>query len=311
MNIKYCFLILHFKDDALTRRAVDSIKKLNDIIEAKIIIVDNGSGNGSGEKLQNYYCDDSLVDVLLLKENYGFSKGNNIGYRHILNKYSPKYIIVMNNDILFPDSEFLNMLDRLYHDTKFYVAGPDVFVPQRYWHSSPLRDHHLTDEEFEVYKQHWSQLVQEYQKDFSLKTLKSYLLEEFRDTIALKLFYKTRRILLGNPSTYNKRLYNCVLQGSCIILSENFIKTNENVFVPETFLYEEENILTQRCISNNWDIVYFPELQVFHTCQGSTLKKKQSYSNFKKKKISEIRHVQEAIVVYDTFRMENKHDGSN
>lgn len=308
MNAKYLFLVLHYKDDALTRRAVDSIKKLNGINEAKIIIVDNGSKNGSGDRLQNHYYDDSLVEVLLLKENYGFSKGNNIGYQYIIKKYSPKYIVIINNDILFPDSNFLNVLDSLYLETSFYVAGPDVFVPQRYWHSSPLREHYLTDEEFKVYKQHWSQLIQEYQKPFSMKTVKNYILEELMDTIILKAFYKYRRIIFGNPSTYDKRFYNCVLQGSCIIISELFINQNEDVFIPETFLYEEENILTQRCIKNGWSIIYFPELHVHHTCQGSTLKKKQSYIEYKKKKIVEIKYVQEAIIVYEKFRTEYKRD---
>ena len=72
------FVILHYQ-------AVDeTISCIETIIEKvsgnkKVIVVDNGSPNGTGELLQEKYKGFDCVCVVSTKKNLGFAKGNNIG----------------------------------------------------------------------------------------------------------------------------------------------------------------------------------------------------------------------------------------
>jgi GT2 family glycosyltransferase len=69
----------------------------------EIIVVDNGSSDGSVPFLLGRYPD---VQVITLKKNYGFSKAVNEGIK----RASGQYIILLNNDTL-PESEwFVNLL---------------------------------------------------------------------------------------------------------------------------------------------------------------------------------------------------------
>ena len=53
-------------------------------------------------------------------------------------------------------------------------------------------------------------------------------------------------------------------------------------------MYGEEDILTWRCLKNDWEIKYLPEIQVWHTCQGSLQLTKMSYRQFCEKMLSTI-----------------------
>lgn len=93
-----CYVILHYKNIDDTIKCVKSLKNTTDY-SSRYIIVDNGSGDGSGEKLRQLYSNDAQCDVLLLPENLGFSKGNNEGYQYAKQKYNPDYIVISNNNV--------------------------------------------------------------------------------------------------------------------------------------------------------------------------------------------------------------------
>ncbi len=60
-----------------------------------IILVDNGSKDGSLEYLKKKHADVSLI---ALKENTGFAHANNVGIRAAFSSSQIKYIITLNND---------------------------------------------------------------------------------------------------------------------------------------------------------------------------------------------------------------------
>lgn len=67
-----------------------------------VIVVDNGSEDGSLEMLKTQY---SWATIISLEKNTGFAKGNNIG----LQSSSGRYIATLNNDTL-PGREWLSAL---------------------------------------------------------------------------------------------------------------------------------------------------------------------------------------------------------
>lgn len=61
----------------------------------EIILVDNGSTDGSVEFIREKY---SEVKIIKLDRNYGFAKGNNIGIEEALKDKNVRYIALLNND---------------------------------------------------------------------------------------------------------------------------------------------------------------------------------------------------------------------
>ena len=74
-----------FMEPCLTSLADQTYK------DFRILVVDNASTDGSIEFLQTHYPD---VEIIQLKENYGFSKAVNTGIQH---SKSP-FVILLNND---------------------------------------------------------------------------------------------------------------------------------------------------------------------------------------------------------------------
>jgi len=95
---KVCVIILSWnrKDDTL--ETIDSLAKSNvDGFELEIMIVDNGSTDGSVEalkKLRNKY---PKIRTIFNRENLGFAEGNNIGMRDALRR-GFDYITLLNDD---------------------------------------------------------------------------------------------------------------------------------------------------------------------------------------------------------------------
>jgi len=90
----------------------------------QIIVVDNCSPDGSGERL----CEElqEFCHVILSKENNGFSAGNNIGIDAAL-QFGAEYLLFINNDTV-QDS---NMVMNLYLES----SRGTISVPKTYYYS--------------------------------------------------------------------------------------------------------------------------------------------------------------------------------
>lgn len=85
-------VIVNFNTRELVGRCLDSIVKFKPSAKYEVIVVDNGSSDGSVETLEGY----KDIKVFKNKENLGFSKGVNIGIKNA----SGKYILLLNSDTL-------------------------------------------------------------------------------------------------------------------------------------------------------------------------------------------------------------------
>lgn len=297
-RIRVAFLILHYGDYLLTQKAIRTIKRMEGVDGCKILIVDNASSDNGGKKIKELYGLDPMVDILLLSENMGFSKGNNAGFFYLKQRYKVEFLIVMNNDVFIEQKDFLYRLYALYKKNPFYVAGPDIYIPRFDYHSSPLKRKMCTL--YEAYSSliHINKEIARYENARSLSILKGYLSDKYSQRGKFLWFYKMKRKILKNNSLYEMELSDCVLQGACIIFDNRFYECNDKIFVPETFLYSEEDLLALRCKKNNWKMVYFPSLKVLHLHKGSTNKKKESFGEYCKKKAFQKKIVKQSLETY-------------
>ena len=248
----FCFLILHYNTLEETEACIASIKALHNQNSLSIMLVDNHSPNGSGKILLERYANDPQIEVLLLKDNLGFSKGNNAGCIEAVNKWNPDYLIVANNDIVFPQPDFLEKISISDAQNTFDVLGPDIYDPFTKIHQNPMGKDPPN-------------------LNASRKTI-------LFNSLALAFFPATHTFLEKTVFSENSRHNNYnfsslqhdpVLQGSCMVYSRKYLALkltlcNYRLFYPETYFFYEEYIQTIWCRRNSCHIVYDPSLLVHH-----------------------------------------------
>lgn len=99
MSDKTAIVIPNWNGQDHIRKCLDSLKN----VKAKIIVVDNGSEDGSVEIIKNNYPE---VELIGLAQNRGFSGGVNVGIKKSLDC---EFIALLNNDAVV-EPDWLNHL---------------------------------------------------------------------------------------------------------------------------------------------------------------------------------------------------------
>lgn len=259
MSISY--VILHYKNLNDTIKCIESLLRTTNN-DSNLIVVDNGSGDGSGEKLKKKYQDMPQIKVLLLENNVGFSKGNNAGYIYVKKNYDSDFIVVTNNDVVFYQKNFEETIKKIYAQSQFYVLGPDVYIPRYKDHQNPLFKTPINKQqlinEIKEYK-YYRKNPLKFEKRLKIHALKNRLCSKYK---VINFLYSTLRG--KDVLDYKKRYENVGLQGSCLIFSKKFIMKEDKAFEPEPFLYEEETFLFYRCQKKSYKMVYDPSIAIRH-----------------------------------------------
>lgn len=256
-----CYVILHYKNIDETEKCIKSLMKTASE-NSSFVVVDNGSGDDSGDKLKEDFASLPRCEFLLLPTNIGFSKGNNAGYKLAKEKYDPDFIVVANNDVVFYQGDFEEKIGLIFARTRFHVLGPDIYIPRHKDHQSPLFQRGITVEELkreiEEYK-YYRDHPYKFENRLRVHALKNMLCSKSR---LINLVYG--KVRGKDCLDYRKEYENVGLQGSCLIFSRPFIKNEDKAFEPEPFLYEEEVLLFYRCQQNGYKMVYSPEIGIRH-----------------------------------------------
>lgn len=119
---KVTVIILNWNGKEDTIECIESVRNMI-YPNYEILIVDNGSTDGSQEAFRQKYPDIILIESA---ENFGFAEGNNIGIRYALKK-GTKYILLLNNDIVV-DRTFLDeLVKQAEMEQKVGIVGPKIY----------------------------------------------------------------------------------------------------------------------------------------------------------------------------------------
>jgi hypothetical protein len=124
---KVVIVVLNWNEKRLTIECLESLKRI-DYNNYEILLVDNGSTDGSQEYFRVQYPEIALLEN---EVNLGFAEGNNIGIRYAMNGQAD-YVLLLNNDTLVHTtflSELVNVAER---DVRIGFAGPKIYYHD--WH---------------------------------------------------------------------------------------------------------------------------------------------------------------------------------
>ncbi len=241
------FVILHHKTLDVSLSCLDNLLKVAP--DSPIVVVDNGSNDGSGEELRRRFADYKNVVVIINDQNLGFAKGNNVGYKYVKDNFDVDCVVVMNNDVIITQPNFAEILASYMLENHLYVCGPDIITPEGR-HQNPLQ-----------------------RVPYSTFRIIKWMLMDCIRLIMLKLRLFEKKILATYTSVSNSYqrqdidlngITDCVLHGSCVAYSSDYLSKEDFVFVPVTFLYAEEMILADYCKRKNYITGVCPTATITH-----------------------------------------------
>jgi GT2 family glycosyltransferase/glycosyltransferase involved in cell wall biosynthesis len=104
---KVSVIVVSYDNHELTRLCLDSVRRNSMYPNLEVLVIDNGSKDGSAEMLEAWR--DERVRVVLNRENAGFAAANNQG----LQLATGDYAVLLNNDTVVPRGWLPRMLRHL------------------------------------------------------------------------------------------------------------------------------------------------------------------------------------------------------
>lgn len=250
--MKISFVILHYMSLKDTMECITSIKQ--NIItkeELSIIVVDNASPDQPRKSLLEQYQEDDNIYILCSEKNLGFANGNNLGFNFAKYNLKSDFIILLNNDTVIEDSDFVDGLVQRYEEDKFDIAGPCIVSLTKKESQNPIASakFSLKSLRFKIYR-------------LRILNLMSYFNVDV-------VFQKIYNQYLKKSSDLDEKLIDFQLHGCCLCFTKNYINKFDGLY-NKTFMYCEEDILKYSSIREGLKMSYIDNITVIHKEEIST-----------------------------------------
>lgn len=126
---KLAVILVNYNGKQYNEACIESILANQNSFDKKIIVVDNGSKDDSMQILQERYGTDARVELILLKDNYGFSYANNVGIRRAMEE-GADYVLLLNNDTEIA-SDMLAQLEACVERHPDSMIAPKIYYSDR------------------------------------------------------------------------------------------------------------------------------------------------------------------------------------
>lgn len=248
MNLGY--ICTNYNNSHFTKDAVKSlVASAGSNHDLRIIVVDNESTTEQRDCLKKLADEYACVDLLLNQTNVGYFPGLNCGINRMREKFPDvNYIVIGNNDLIFP-IDFCSKVEAQLHLLEEYpVVSPDIITLDGE-HQNP----HVI-------------------KEISVIREIVYDLYYFNYALA-QLILWVAKISLKLTDRHDERQYQTAQtiyqgHGSCYLIGPKFFKYFEEFWAP-TFLMGEEFFLSKQLSDQGMQTFYTPEINLTHCCHGA------------------------------------------
>ena len=134
LNLFVYIIVLTWNEYNDTAECLESLGKIN-YSNYKIILVDNGSQDGSIQKLRKRFGKNEKIRIIANEKNLGFAGGNNVGIKYAMDKGADAVLLINNDTIVDPN--FLTELVKAEKENKQAgILGSKIYYeenPKRIW----------------------------------------------------------------------------------------------------------------------------------------------------------------------------------
>lgn len=235
-QMRLSVIIVNWNTFGLLRACLASTSHYLDSPDCEIIVVDNGSSDGSAEMVAAEF---PTVRLIALPKNFGFSRGNNAGIKIS----QGHFILLLNSDTEVHTDALWKMCDRMDENTRIGALGARLLNP----------DGSL---------------------QMSCRSFPSYWTALFhRKSLLTRLFpgnMYSRRYLLSGTDHGHRMEVDWVI-GACLMTRRETVQ--QVGLLDETFfMYAEDVDWCYRMRQAGWTVEYFPEAEVMHHYEKSASK---------------------------------------
>jgi GT2 family glycosyltransferase len=239
---KLSVVIVNYKTPLLTIDCLASLLPELEHINAKVVIVDNASNDGSYEKIHQWIkLNDTFgcIDMIRSSDNTGFSGGNNLGINHV----EAEYYLLLNSDTLVRKGAIRILLESANKDKSVGLVGPRLEWPDSTPQESCFKFHTAV-----------SELIISATTSMVTKLLQSFVVAQAPQK---ELEY------------YDWESFACILIKKEVFKSVGLLDEGY-------FMYYEDVDFCFRAKEVGWKILNVPDSRVVHLRGGSSPVKSQS-----------------------------------
>lgn len=245
-------IIVNYHSTEMVIDCVHSIFEKTTDISFEIIVVDNASGDGIKENIEQEFG--RRVQVILSETNLGFGKANNLGVSHA----KGKYLFLLNPDTYLINNAVKILFDYLENHNNVGVVGGNLFTPDLF--ETPSYCMVFDSPEEEKRKASWKELVSsklkvKLQRKIGKQNDGAYCNEFNHTNESLKVAY-----IFGADMMLSKKVFDGV-----------------GGFDPDFFMYAEEEEMSWRITKAGYQIMNVPQAKIIHL-EGATVKSANAFS---------------------------------
>lgn len=233
---KVSIVILTLNNKKLLEEELNLFKKLDtNGLDIELIIVNNGSTDGTSELLQKTKINNLTLKVISNPVNEGFAKGNNQGIKYALIN-NPNYVLLLNDDMVFEKDFLKKIVGFANKNPKYCLISPKIYFAKGY----------------------------EFHRDRYKESERGKVIWYAGGTIDWDNIYTSHDRVDEVDSGQNETVREVdVANGACMLVRTEVFKSVEGLD-EKLFLYWEDAEFTQRAKLNNFNAVYYPDVYLWH-----------------------------------------------
>ncbi len=238
---KISIVIVNYKVKHFLKQCLYAIGKATIDMDVDVWVVDNDSRDGSEEMIKQFF---PKVNLIVNKENIGFSKANNIALRQIKTPYT----LILNPDTVLSEDTLSSCLAEMEGDDSIgmigvrMVDGAGTYLPES-------------------------------KRGFPTPSSSFYKLSGFYKFFPRSAYFN--HYYLGHLSEFDRNEVE-VLTGA-FMFSRTDVLSKVNYFDEDYFMYGEDIDLSTKVIKEGYKLIYLPDTSIIHFKGESTKRDSAAY----------------------------------
>ena len=239
---KVSIIVLTWNGYEMTKNQLENMAKLETKgLDVETILADNGSTDGTIEKLTNFKLPNMKYKLIPAGDNLGFAGGNNPSMKDAI-KRGADYVILMNNDLILPKDIVTKLVSVAKNDKSIGLLSPKMYFAKGY----------------------------EFHKDRYKKSELGKVFWYAGGIIDRDNVYSTHRgVDEVDKGQYDKQIDTDFANGACVLVTRELIK-KIGYMDEKFFLYWEDSDYSEKARKAGFRVVYTPKTMLWHMISAST-----------------------------------------